>query len=440
MELQPLIDFFARGGGGGSGGGIGLLLVGYVPAHFAGALLRRKAHNPIGLSVMVVVTLAYAVLLFVSGSWLIVSGLAALVGGPIGYFGAVGYVAKAFRKKAAQDLVVAAKSDSTWDPAALEARVRSVFVDFQSDWSDFNVEHMKTYLTAAYAEHMRLVMAAIGVRQRRNLVKGPTILELFPVEVVDAPEDDQDRIRYYIRAQADDQLLETINGQESLLFEDKNTFTEYWRFVRINDNWCLEGIDQDTTASPAVLAHGNTIKQFASVNGLYYSPDWGWLLLPRRGLLFAKGKFGVSDINNHAIGLYRNVLVEIYRYSEGQTSDSKTYTIAQAALPKRYDSLRVQAKVKSFGGLFKRTPRGYNKLSLEWPDFNRRYTVYATNVEQVTVFELLHPVYMEKLFALNFKVSIEVVDNIVFLYSDDPKADYQIMFNLLKDAFEEMKL
>jgi len=47
---------------------------------------------------------------------------------------------------------------------------------------------------------------------------------------------------------------------------------------------------------------------------------------------------------------------------------------------------------------------------------------------------------MEKLFDLAFKVSIEVVDNVVFLYSDDDKADYQIMFNLLKDAFEEMKL
>ncbi|MEO8105035.1 MAG: hypothetical protein ABI602_01730 [Candidatus Saccharibacteria bacterium] len=457
MVLLSLLDLFARGGGGGSGGGgggggggvgggsggnsgIGILLVGYVPTHFLGALLRRKALNRVSLAAMVGLTLAYAVLLFSIGGWFIAAGLAALVGGPIGYFGAVSYVAKAFRKKAAQDLAVAAKLDSAWDPVALEARVRTVFADFQSDWSNFQVEHMKTYLTPDYAEHMRLVMAAIGVRQRRNLVKNPTILELFPVEVTDAPQDDQDRIRYYVRAQADDQLLETINGQENLLFEDKNIFTEYWRFVRINTSWCLEGIDEATVVISDGLAPVNTIKRFASANGLYYSDDWGWLLLPRRGLLFAKGKFGVSDINNHAIGLYRNVLVELYRYSEGQASDSKTYTIAQAALPKRYDSLSVQAKAKGFGGLFTRTPRGYNRLSLEWPDFNRRYTVYATNVEQVTVFELLHPVYMEKLFALKFKVSIEVVDNVVFLYSADPHADYNTMFKLLKDAFEEMKL
>jgi len=47
---------------------------------------------------------------------------------------------------------------------------------------------------------------------------------------------------------------------------------------------------------------------------------------------------------------------------------------------------------------------------------------------------------MEKLFALPFKVSIEVVDNVVYLYTKDKNANYATMYALLKDAFEEMKL
>jgi hypothetical protein len=58
----------------------------------------------------------------------------------------------------------------------------------------------------------------------------------------------------------------------------------------------------------------------------------------------------------------------------------------------------------------------------------------------VTAFELLHPAYMEKLFALPFKVSIEVVDNVVYLYTRDKKADYATMYAILNDAFKEMKL
>jgi hypothetical protein len=444
VHLQPLIELLARGGGGGSGGGGSggggiIALLGYLPTHFIGAILRRKLRNLAGLIIMVVATLAYALLWFVIGSYGILVGLAALVGGPAGYFGWFGAISAKLRQKAHTDLAVAARADNAWDPVALEKRVREVFVAFQHDWSVFGVDNMKTYLTAEYGQHMRLVMAAIGLRQRRNVVADPSIIELFPTEVVDAQQDDQDRVSYYINAQADDKLFENINGQENLLFEDNNKFSEYWQFVRSQNTWLLEGIIQTSQATLTPL--GNKVKQFAAENGLYYSPDWGWLLLPRRGLLFARGKFGISDINNHAIGLYRNVLVEIYRYTEGANSMDKTYTIAQAALPKRYDSLSVQAKPQGWGrSLLARTPRGYNKLQLEWPDFNKRYIVYATNVEQVTVFELLHPVYMEKLFDLPFKVSIEVVDNVVFLYSDDVKADYQIMFNLLKDAFEEMKL
>jgi hypothetical protein len=177
---------------------------------------------------------------------------------------------------------------------------------------------------------------------------------------------------------------------------------------------------------------------------MYYSADWGWLLLPRRGKLFGAAKFGTSDINNHVIGLYNNnLLIELYTYVPTPKTNDSNYTqylIAQVALPKRYGSIIVEAKSSGLGSLFHTTPRGYNKISMEWPDFNKRYTVYATDVEQVTAFELLHPVYMEKLFALPFKVSIEVADNVVYLYTKDKKADYPTMYAILKDAFKEMKL
>ncbi len=200
----------------------------------------------------------------------------------------------------------------------------------------------------------------------------------------------------------------------------------------------LENIEQ-TTAD--YTTRSGSIKAFAAQNQLYYSLDWGWLLVPRRGVLFGASKFGTSDINNHVIGLYNNLLIELYSYIPKPKADTRiVYTIAQVALPKRYESIIVEAKKGWSSDLFPRAPKGYNTISLEWPDFNKRYRVYATDIEQVTAFELLHPVYMEKLFALPFKVSIEVVDNVVYLYTTDTKADYATMLNILKDAFKEMRL
>jgi hypothetical protein len=441
-----LPNLFGRGGGGGSGGGSGggaggiFVLLGYVPAHYYGVLLHKKLNNPLGVVLMVIGTLLYATPWMFLGGYGIFVGLLALVGGPAGYFGWFSKVSAKMRKKASVDIAKAASQDSAWDQQALTKYVTQVFYAYQQDWSTFNIERIKTYTTPRFAYHTHLMLAAIYQRSRTNVVENPKLIETFPVEIHDAVDNSQDSVTFYVNASAHDRLIENIDGQKTELFVDNSAFLENWRFVRNGNAWLLDGIDQYTNNQ---YLHRPDIEAFAAQNGLYYSPDWGWLLLPRRGQLFSGGKFGKSDINNHAIGMYKNVLIELYAYLPKPLSDSRDksqFIIAQAALPKRYESIIVEAREGGVKDKLRRTPSGYNALSLEWPDFNRRYRVFATNVEQVTAFELLHPVYMEKLFALPFKVSIEVVDNVVYLYTKDKNANYATMYALLKDAFEEMKL
>ena len=450
LIIDHALAFFARGGGGGSGGGGGggggggsgggggifiIALAGYAPTHYFGKLLHRYAANIIGLILMIIITLGLAsFFFFIFGSIWILAGIGALAGGPAGYFGwwSKAGVALKGSRKAKQVITTAAALDPAWDAVALDARVRSVFMQYQADWSNYNVESMKHYLTPANWQYNNLMLVALQQRQRRNLVEQSVIETTTVVEAIDAQDNTYDTVTFYVQAKANDNLVDTVTN--SLLYTDTSTFEEYWRFTRTGDTWMLDHIEQ---ATADILSVDSKVRQLAADNGYFYSMDWGWLLIPNRGELFKGGKFGTSDINNHVIGVYRNVLIELYSYVPVPGSNQQSYTIAQAALPKRYDSLIVRPKGNF---LTDRTPKGYNKLSLEWPDFNRRYTVYATNVEQVTAFELLHPVYMEKLFALNFKVGIEVVDNVVYLYSQDKNADYATMLALLKDAFEEMKL
>jgi len=443
LDVQSLLHSFGRGGGGGSGGGSGggggiIVVLGYLPTHFVGYFLQKKLKNPIGFVLMVIFTLAYGVLWWLLGSIGFIISIAAFVGGPAGYFGWFGAISSRIRKKAQKNLAAAAATDPAWDKATLDARVKDVFYNYQQDWSTFNTERIKQYCTPAYDYYTELMLAAIKLRGRRNQMDNVELIEWFPTEVDDLPDNTADRVVYYVHAKASDKLIETVDGQDRQLFDDKSDFSEYWTFVRSNNTWLLDSISQLTENS---LMIKQSIKDFAAAHNMSYSPDWGWLLLPNRGQLFKNGKFGTSDINNHVIGIYNNLLVELYSFLPSRNSTQPTqYVIAQVALPKRYDSLVVEAKGSAITNVFKRTPRGYNKVTLEWPDFNKRYNVYATNVEQVTAFELLHPVYMEKLFALPFKVSIEVVENVVYLYSLDKKADYVTMFSLLQDAFKEMRL
>jgi len=328
----------------------------------------------------------------------------------------------------------AAQKDSAWDEEALLSRARDVFSQYQRDWSAQNVEAMRAYMTPGYQFHAALLIHALQLSSRQNIVENPQISEAVIVAVEDSPDDNQDTVTIGITATATDRLVDKRDDVQ--LFTDRSAFTEFWRFRRQGNTWLLDGIQQ---ATESAWVHNPSLEQFAAQNGYYFSADMGWLLVPARGQLFGSAKFGKSDINNHVIGLYKHqLLIQMYTYKPNP-ENSKSYLIAQVNVPKSYGSIVVRRKkALQFMGI-----SGLEKVSTEWSQFNDKYEVFASSAEQATSFELLNPSYMEKLEAAPFEVNIEVVDNVVYFYSDERTADaanYQAMLNLLQLAFNEMKL
>lgn len=234
------------------------------------------------------------------------------------------------------------------------------------------------------------------------------------------------------RASAKDTLIDTPTG--STLYKDSSTFTEYWRLIKNDTGWLVDGIDQSTAD---VSAQRADMVKFATDNKLFYCLDMGWLFLPSRGKLFGKGKFGVSDINNYVVGKWGSYLVQFYTY-KAYGSSSKPIVISQLAVPKSYGGILIQPK-KLFGNS---APDGYTKYEFEWPDFNKRYDVYATDADRLATFELLNPGFMAYLYDTDEHVSIEVVDTIIYLYKtgSDQTIDYQTVLTILQKAYKELQL
>lgn len=461
--LTLSINWFARGGGGGSGGGGGgggggsshggghsltnnslldfllLIFFGIIIPYSIGSFLHKKQSKRLlilPITLMITCTVAFCCLP-VPGYDLAVF---AMVSGTFGYFELASSITIGFKKltNAKKTIKKAASKDPIWEEEITTTYVRRIFAEFQKDWSTFDIDHIRSYTTPNYANYVHLMLSAIYLRGRRNEVCNPRITKIYPIDAKDDPDNSKDSITFCIYAKADDYILETVDNKEQELFVDHNEFGENWHFKRCGNMWLLDSIEQHTQNE---LSANSNIKEFAKQNNMHYNLDSGWLLLPNRGQLFDQGRFGKSDINNHVIGTYHNLIVELYTYQTNAGNVfAPIYTVAQVSLPKRYKSIVVKAKNNRLLDLFELTPKGYNKLSLEWPDFNKRYKIYATNTEQATAFELLHPKYMEKLFNLPFKVSIEVTDNVVYLYTEDPKSNYSTMLELLKDAFKEMRL
>jgi hypothetical protein len=442
MNVVLITDIFARSGGGGSssgsgGGGGVVILLGYLPMHFVGAKLKK--HMPLAVASLITwpAALVYGVALtFALRTYGFFIAIAALIGAGAGLYDWFNKIAK-LGKKAKKDLAVAAASDSSWDEEALKTHAQNIFIQYQQDWSANQIEPAQRYMTPWYFYHATLMVAAMKQAGRQNVVSNPQIQSIQLVRIDDVANKEGDSFTVAITAKADDQLYES--STQTLLFRDQKSFTEYWQFVRTNGVWLLSGIQQATANAAAV---NDSLRQFAAAQRFCYSADWGWLLLPKRGQLFHKANFGRSDINNHVIGVYNNVLVQIYNYVPVKTAKEATanYLIAQASVPKSYGTILVRKKRKF--GLFS-NPKGLTKLSTEWGEFNNKYEIWASDLERVTSFELLHPAFMVKLQELPFEVNIEVVDTTVYLYTHKAELtteNYTVMLTILQEAFKQMRM
>ncbi|MBC7764547.1 DUF3137 domain-containing protein [Microbacteriaceae bacterium] len=440
---SPHFEYFARSGGGGSGGGDsggGIeILFGYLPMHFLGAGLRKTFK--LGPAAVIaasitgwIVALAYSAFLvsIFHGIGFFV-GIFALVGMGAGLYNWFAKIKQSPLVK--KSLQHAASQDSAWDEAKLTQHATFVFMAYQQAWSKGDTTAMQTFMTPSYHQHASLLVYTLQLMKRQNIVDTPQITAMAIQHLHDGVNNDEDTFTIAIEAKANDKLIDISSSR--ILFTDASTFVEHWTFVRSGDTWLLDNISQVTASQ---LSRNAQLESWASSLGYYYSQDMGWLFIPERGQLFDGAKFGTSDINNHIVGLYNNqLLVQIYSYVKNPAQNGKSYVIAQVNVPRNYGNIVVRRKkaLQLFG------IKGLERVETEWTKFNQKYEVFATNYEQATSFELLNPTYMEQLEALPFEVNIDVVDNVVYLFTDERGTSletYTTMLDLINKAFKEMRL
>ncbi|GAC1498850.1 MAG: hypothetical protein NVS1B10_00960 [Candidatus Saccharimonadales bacterium] len=399
------LSLFARGGGGGHGGGGG----GFGGGGYGGGYYGGGGSSTNNTSIAGWILLAIFVIVIIV----------------VMYF---------IKRQAINSKIVpntlAKDAELTWPEGVNQAAVSKIFYGFQNDWSSFNINSIIGYTTKQYGYNVGLMMSALDTLGRKNVMENVELLSCRPISINSAGNQVPASFSVLISASATDSLIDKASG--NVFYSDVSGFSEIWFFVVEANSWRLNDIKQ-TTESENVLHPA--IQNFAQANGYFYSGEWGSLLLPTRGQLFNKASFARSAVNDHVIGRYKDSIIEFYSYLPDKQF-SETYTIAQAVLLKSYGNIVVHRK----SGLLNIKPKGLTQVTLEWPDFNKKYSVYASDLERATSFELLNPGYMVKLEELPFNVDIEVVDNIVYLHTKQALDDYSQMLNILYLAFHEMKI
>ena len=268
------LELFARAGGGGSGGGSSgdgggiFIFLGYIPMHAVGAVLHRfgtkntavkVATNIIGWITAIIYAIVWTLVWRRFGFFV---GLAALAGMAAGLYN---LFAKLKQSKQTQaDLAAAGADDAAWSEEKLVEYSKRVFMQYQNDWSNLNIQAMQGYLTPYYYNHASLLAYTLKAMGRRDDMQDVKIQDAVILRVQNDTDDSRDAFTIGITAQANDQLVNTATDQE--IFTDRKPFTEYWTFQRSGNTWLLGGISQ-ATADPYAL--NGQLRTFAQQHGYY---------------------------------------------------------------------------------------------------------------------------------------------------------------------------
>ena len=311
-----------------------------------------------------------------------------------------------------------------------------IFVEYQDDWSGFNISHMLAYTTDSYYQHACLMLDVLKLMGRQNKISELKVVKVSLLSSMDGTESLPTKISVQFKFSGLDELLDSSTG--SVLYSDHAYgIYETWKFIYDGKSLKLDEIVQPTESSEHLM---EDIKEFAKDNHLFYCADWGRYALPTRGAIFDNASFEHSDVNNYVVGKWGESLIQLYTYAASPNTPDSYYLVGQISVPKEYD--RILIKSRSINDRLCKVPVGCEELKMEWQEFNDKYQVFTSKKDSLPAFELLNPSFMEKLYDKNLNYNIEVVDHIIYFFArvgSTSRADYVDLLEILDDAYHALK-
>ena len=134
--------------------------------------------------------------------------------------------------------------DKDWNYSELKNRVEESFYKIQEAWTKRDIDIAENYISKDLYELHRSKIEWMKVRHEINVLKGIKLISTLPIGVIDLEDESEDLIWFYVKGAMADYYIDDRNGRYIKGSRRRESFEEYWKFVRSWDTWVLDEIRQ----------------------------------------------------------------------------------------------------------------------------------------------------------------------------------------------------
>ncbi len=178
-------------------------------------------------------------------------GFLAFIAGFISLFiGGAGGVAlgKSIEKKNAKALILLDKIDETdeiWNYRTIKERMENIFFNVQMAWTKRDQDIAKEYMSNKIYKKHKMQTDRLIENKLINKLERVNLISTKIIGIFDDEENDKDSLKAVINGGMIDFMYDEENNK-IIAGSDKDyeEFSELWTFIRKDDNWVLDNIEQ----------------------------------------------------------------------------------------------------------------------------------------------------------------------------------------------------
>ena len=139
-------------------------------------------------------------------------------------------------------------SDSFWNMAFLKQNARNTFLRIQDAWEAREIQRVRGIITPELFNQYDRILTEMRNKGEKNVIRDIKISEIHIISCEDFKDNSKDRYIAHIQGDLLDYTLNVYTGK-TIKNPDhsREDFTDTYHFVRLNNKWILEDIDNSVS-------------------------------------------------------------------------------------------------------------------------------------------------------------------------------------------------